>query len=112
MKKICVWISVVFLFTSAEASACEKAYIKYRDTPVCLDQGFEYKSTDKSSWIRGAWYDSVNNYFLINLKGTMYHYCGFTLNKWESFKTASSFGKFYGSQIKGRYDCRLGGIPE
>ncbi len=103
---------LVLLFTVADLSACEKAYIKYRDTPVCLDQGFEYKDTSKSSWIKGAWYDGGKQYFLINLKGTMYHYCRFPVAMWVSFKTAGSFGGFYTRQIKGRYDCRLDGVSE
>ncbi len=110
--KLFVQVFLLFQLTITNISACEKTYIKYRDTPVCLDQGYEYQDTSKSSWIRGAWYDGANKYFLINLKGTMYHYCRFPVVKWKLFKTATSFGKFYSRQIKGKYDCRLGGMPE
>ena len=57
------------------------------------------------------WYDAPNRYFLIDLKGTLYHYCRFPRGVWEEFKRAVSYGQYYNAQIKGSYDCRLGGIP-
>jgi len=105
---------VVALYVSAVPARqpeCQLAFIKYRDTPVCLDRGFEYQSTPKSSWIGGAWYDRKNQYMVINLKGTLYHYCRMPPEIWAAFKVADSYGRFYEGNIKGRFDCRLGGVP-
>ena len=109
MKKILLLFIFIPSITSA-ALACNQAYVKYRDTPVCLEQ-FTYQDTSKSSFVRGAWYDISNNYMLLSLSGTKYHYCRVPENVWNSFKQAVSYGKFYNAYIKGRYDCRLGGVP-
>ena len=74
MKQLAKALLLVTAFTYSTAFACDADYVKYRDTPVCLDE-FEYQDTSRSSFVRGAWYDSSNNYMLISLKGTKYHYC-------------------------------------
>ncbi len=101
----------LFALASGAAFACDMAYVKYRDTPVCLEE-FAYQDTSKSSFVRGAWYDVSNSYMLISLKGTTYHYCRVPEDVWRSFKQAPSYGRFYGANLKGRFDCRLGGVPD
>ncbi len=96
---------------AGNAFACDTAYVKYRPTPVCFDQ-FEYQDTSRSSFVRGAWYDASNDYMVIALKGTKYHYCRVPESIWIGFKSASSFGRYYGANLKGNYDCRLGGVPK
>jgi len=88
-------------------------YVKYRDGLVDIaNPRFEYLDTSKSSWVRGAWYDDDNQYMIINLSGTNYHYCGIPASIWNSFKLTDSFGSFYNSHIKGRYDCRIYPVPQ
>ncbi len=87
--------------------------VKYRQTPVNVaSPRFEYLDTSRSSFITGAWYDKGNAYMVIGLRGTHYHYCWMPKDVWDSFRTADSFGRHYNAFIKGRYDCRLGGVPE
>ncbi len=86
--------------------------VRYRDGLVDINHSrWEYQDTLKSSWIRGGWYDSENQYMIINLQGVNYHYCGMPESVWASFKVASSFGSYYNNYIKGRYDCRLNPVP-
>jgi len=86
--------------------------VKYRDTPVDVAAPyFEYLNTEKSSFIRGAWYDKSNGYMVINLDGVCYHYCGMPVSVWKNFSRAESFGSFYHQHIKGQYDCREGYVP-
>ena len=86
--------------------------VKYRDTPIDLaDYRFEPLDTSKSSWIDGAWYDTGNQYMIINLNGTYYHYCGVPVVTWTNFKGADSFGTAYNKIFKGNYDCRIGKVP-
>lgn len=81
--------------------------IKYKEDKVNLNNNsFEYLDTSKSSWIRGAWYDSQEKYMIIDLNGTKYNYYGMPNNVWEAFKRADSFGTFYNKNIKGIYDYR------
>jgi hypothetical protein len=110
MKQLSQTLLLVTAFSFSTAFACDVDYVKYRDTPVCLDE-FEYQDTSRSSFVRGVWYDASNDYMLISLKGTKYHYCRVPGSVWNAFKNASSFGQFYGVNLKGNYDCRLGGIP-
>lgn len=86
--------------------------IKYRSDKVDIENTrFEYLNTSSSSLVNGAWYDDSNNYMVINLNGTYYHYCGLPINIWKDFGSASSFGTYYNSNIKGNYDCRYNPVP-
>lgn len=87
--------------------------IKYRSDAVDIaSPQFEELDTSRSSFVRGAWYDSDKQYMIIKLSGTYYHYCGMPQSMWREFKNASSFGKKYNASIKENYDCRLGVVPE
>lgn len=86
--------------------------VKYRSTPVDLAHPrFEYLDTTRSSLVRGVWYDSAESYMIIGLRGTYHHYCRLPSARWRQFRRAKSFGRFYISRIKGRFDCRKGGVP-
>jgi hypothetical protein len=110
MNRAACTISLVLLAFVAAAADCPPTFVKYRDTPVCL-QEFQYQDTRKSSFVRGAWYDADNDYLVISLKGTRYHYCRMPVGVWNAFRAARSFGRFYLRSIKGKFDCRLGGVP-
>lgn len=63
-------------------------------------------NTSKSSWILGAEYYSCDNksgYFLIETKKKTYIHKDLPKEIWNEFKKADSFGKFYNSTIKGKY---------
>lgn len=63
-------------------------------------------NTSKSSWILGAEYYSCNNkngYFLIKTKKKTYIHKNLPKGMWNEFRKADSFGKFYNSKIKGKY---------
>jgi len=85
--------------------------VRYRNDPVDV-ASFEYLNTSRSSWVRGAWYDADNQYMIINLQGTNYHYCGMPSSAWRSFKSASSFGSHYNAFIKSNYDCQYNHPPD
>ncbi len=91
-------------------------WVKYRSTPIDLDnRQFELHDTSVSSWIRGVWYDKGNDYLIINLSGTYYHYCGVPTRIWsiyKNFKQHQSYGRAYRNYLKGQYDCRLGYVPD
>ena len=86
--------------------------VKYR--PTSVDVGapyFERLGRADSTLVYAAWYDDGNNYMVINLTGTNYHYCGFPRSSWIALQTAGSMGSHYRSNIKGRYDCRVHFVP-
>ena len=87
--------------------------VKYRSDPVDVAHPrFVHLDGGSSSLVDFAFYDASNEYMVISLNGTAYHYCGMPDRGWLEFTTASSLGSFYEGQIKGRYDCRTGVVPE
>ena len=131
MKKVFLIVAILSIFSSCTeqksfviqekavenvksevlAKNAEYIAVKYRETQVNIAD-FEELDTSKSSFIRGAWYDAQNEYMIIRLNNTNYHYCGLPKSVWENFKKTNSFGKFFNSKIKGYFDCRLGFVPD
>ena len=86
--------------------------VKYRADPVDIAAPyFEALGRADSSVVEGAWFDSENGYLVINLQGTIYHYCGIGSPIWNSLKSAESMGSYYQDYIKGNYDCRVFPVP-
>ena len=76
------------------------------------DARFEYLETSESSLVHGAWYDEKAEYMVIRLRDTYYHYCRLPADSWRAFRRGDSYGRHYLAHLKGRYDCRLGGVPD
>jgi hypothetical protein len=86
--------------------------VKYRPDPVDIAAPyFESIERSDSSVVNGAWFDSGNEYLIINLQGTVYHYCGIGSSIWNSLKSADSMGSYFGDYIKGNFDCRVFPVP-
>lgn len=87
--------------------------VEYRDTAVDINNpDFEYQDTSKSSFVRGGWYDSDDQYFIIKLGEKYYHYCNLPSDIWAGFKSANSFGSYYNSSIKNKFSCEGTAVPE
>jgi len=85
--------------------------IKYRNDKVNISAS-NFEPLDKSdSTVKGAWYDSGNEYMVIKLNGTYYHYCGMPSSAWSGLKAASSLYSYYQDDIKGNFDCRENPVP-
>jgi hypothetical protein len=106
MKKLTILLfSILISFNSYG----ESVYVKYRGN-ASLDN-FNCTNTS-SSFVHRICHQRQNSYVIVLLSSTYYHYCRVpdtTVNRWLS---SSSKGGFYHSDIKGRFDCRLGGIPK
>jgi hypothetical protein len=106
-------ITTVVLLIASPASS-ETVDVKYRGA-VDL-KPFACADISRSSFIQRVCYDKSQNYMLINLRGTYYHYCELPVATFEAFMAASSMGQFYNQQIKGNgsdgaFDCRTHRIP-
>ena len=87
--------------------------VKYRPDPVDVaDPRFVYLDGGQSSLVDAAFYDASNEYMIVSLDGTAYHYCDMPQSTWTQFTAASSLGSFYRDSIKGSYDCRTGVVPQ
>ena len=102
---------LLIVFISLSVSA-KDVYVKYRGS-VNVDNGqLEHVNIGYSSLVKDMYYDKDNNYLLVKLNSTYYHYCGINpsvTNKWVS---SSSLGRYYLNNIKGNYDCRVYPMPK
>jgi hypothetical protein len=99
--------------TAAPAHTPHWLTIKYRTDPVDVaDPRFAYLGGGSSSLVDFAFYDAGNEYMIVSLNGTAYHYCGTPGGAWGEFTAASSLGSFYEGRVKGRFDCRTGFVPQ
>jgi len=85
--------------------------VKYRDDKVNISANNFELLDESDSTVKGAWYDDGNEYMVIKLGGTYYHYCGMPSNVWSNFKTSSSLYRYYQGSIKGNFDCRENPAP-
>jgi hypothetical protein len=91
----------------AAPTLAETVYVKYRG-PVNLEN-FQC-ANPSSSLVHRICYRSDKQYLIVLLDRTYYHYCNMPRSVVQQWLGAPSQGKFYRANVKGRYDCRLGGI--
>jgi hypothetical protein len=87
----------------------ETVQVKYRGE-VDL-KPFACTEVSRSSFIHRVCFDKANDYMLIDLAGTYYHYCEIDGGTVAALLSADSMGRFYNSMIKGRFDCRTHRVP-
>jgi KTSC domain-containing protein len=102
--------TAVALFAASSIARADSVYVKYRGE-VDL-KFFDCTDITRSSFIRRMCYDQRNEYMLISLNGTFYHYCEIDAGTVAALMTAESMGRYYNASIKGRFDCRTHRVPE
>jgi KTSC domain len=106
-------VTILVLLVTTPATS-ETVDVKYRG--IVDLTSFACTDTPRSSFIQRVCYDKAQNYMLINLRGTYYHYCELPAAMFEEFVAAPSMGQFYNQKIKGSgsdgpFDCRTRRIP-
>ena len=104
MKKILILLALTLSMLQAQS-----VYVKYRGT-VNTDT-MTTKNIGYSSFVNDIKYNAKQQYLLVKLNNTYYHYCAVpqrTVNNWIS---SSSLGSYYNTNIKGNYDCRIYPVP-
>lgn len=97
-----------FLFMSPSSGYVS---VKYRDDKVNISAN-NFEPLDKSdSTVKGAWYDSSNEYMIIKLGSTYYHYCGMPSSAWSGLEASSAPYDYYQDSVKGNFDCRVNPVP-
>lgn len=97
--------------------AAQWVTVKYRADPVNVASGnFQHwmPLASEAGNVRQAWYSANYNYMLIQLGGTVYHYCEFGLYDWEALINADNVDSHYARLIRGgvKNDCRRASVPE
>jgi len=96
--------------SAPQPARAESVYVKYRGE-VDL-KFFDCTDITRSSLINRICYDRSNEYMLISLNGTFYHYCEIDASTVSFLLNAPSMGKFFIANIKGNFDCRKNRVPE
>ncbi|MGF6395047.1 KTSC domain-containing protein [Pseudomonas plecoglossicida] len=107
MKKTLLGL-LFFGATASTVTLAETVFVKYQG-PVDL-KPFTCTAT-ASSLVHRICYQSEQSYLVVLLDQTYYHYCRMPAQVVTQWLNADSKGRFYLGNIKGNFDCRLGGIP-
>lgn len=102
--------AVVYVSLAWPLSAiAESVYVKYRGL-VNLSP-FECEWVSRSSVVKRLCYDAKEEYVIVNLHGTYYHYCEVPAAVVTGWRRADSMGRYYNVRVKGRFDCRVLRVP-
>lgn len=111
--RLSIYFLFFFLCLVPLKSEAELIRVKYRPEAVDTKKGsFKEFSLKPSSFVNRILYDSDQQYLLVKLRDIFYHYCSIPEVKVEAWTSANSLGKFYHSNIKGNFDCRVFPVPE
>ena len=110
-RQLVAWLAVAATLVAAPwATPAETVFVKYRGA---LDlQPFECEWITRSSLVKRLCYDRDQQYVVVNLNGTYYHYCSMPPRVVEAWRAAESMGQFFNQQVKGRFDCRVSPPPD
>lgn len=103
-----------FCVALSGAGATETVTVKYRG-PVPLET-FVCTFLDRGIFIERICHDAVEQYMIIRLNGTYYHYCEIGAADVYLFLSAESMGEYFNANIKGNgsdgpFDCRTHRVP-
>lgn len=107
-----VWMPIALLCTLTVLvfpGAAETVNVKYRGL-VDLSP-FSCEQITRSSLVKRLCYDRRERYVIVNLTGTYYHYCEVSAETVTAWQKSESMGRFYNSQVKGNFDCRVLHMP-
>ena len=64
-----------------------------------------------NSQIQRICYQPATNYLILNVGGSYLHYCRIAPGIVNGLRQNSEKERYFSQIIKGRYDCRAGGVP-
>ena len=103
---------MLFIVGFSSSALSQDVYVKYRGTVNVSNGHFAHLVLKPSSFIKNMFYDKRNNYLLVQLKSTYYHYCAISESVINDWKNSPSLGKYYNYNIKGNHDCRVYSAPK
>lgn len=89
--------------------AGERVFVKYRGEVDLAP--FACESISRSSLVERLCYDAKEQYVVVKLTGTYYHYCEVSSGVVSAWRSADSMGRYFNSKIKGNFDCRAHRVP-
>lgn len=107
LKAILLPLLAATFLAASFPSAAEVVNVKYRGS---VDLASFQCATPSSSFVHRICYQASTCYVVLRLQNTYYHYCRVPESVIRNWLSAPSVGQFFKGSIKGRYDCRAGGI--
>jgi hypothetical protein len=112
MKSMAVKTLVVCFLLFAYGAPARDIDVKFHDDSVNVDNGnFVEMDLISSSLVKEIFYDESNQYLLVRVKNTFYHYCNIPQKYIHDWIHASSLGRYYTDIIKGDFGCIGKSIP-
>ena len=108
-RQLAPLLVAVALALATPTSKAESVFVKYRGQ-VDL-KPFACESVARSSLVKRLCYDSKEQYVIVSLNGTYYHYCEVPSSLVAAWHRADSMGRFYNQNVKGNFDCRINRVP-
>lgn len=102
-------IAIALTIGLSGAALAETVNVKYRGVVDLAP--FQCESINRSSLVTRVCYDQKEQYMVIGLQGTYYHYCEIDAATVSALRNAQSMGRFYNQAIKGKFDCRTRRVP-
>lgn len=90
-------------------SSAETVFVKYRG-PVDLAP-FDCQVVTRSSLVNRVCYHKHEEYMIIKLRDTYYHYCEIPAGIVSELRSAESMARYYNTFIRGNFDCRISRVP-
>jgi hypothetical protein len=116
VKELDVRLALALLLAlTTPFAAAETVMVKYHG-PVVLDS-FACSDVNENGDVTRICYDAAEQYMVIRLKTTYYHYCTIDAATVQGLKNAGSKRRFFefrirGSGSDGPFDCRTHPIPK
>ena len=111
------FLAIILLLGCTQGSDCGSLPTRFKSyneaENLISSASFVFKdscNTSKSSWIRSLHYyscDKQTGYLVMSTDSKEYIHQGVPISLWKEFKKANSFGSFYTSRIKGRYQLKI-----
>lgn len=109
MRSRVLEISIALTVGLSGAAFAETVNVKYRGVVDLAP--FQCESINRSSLVTRVCYDRKEQYMVIGLQGTYYHYCEIDPGTVAALRGAESMGRYFNANIKGRFDCRTRRVP-
>ena len=102
-------VTIVLALAIFGAVQAETVNVKYRGVVDLAP--FQCESVSRSSFVTRVCYDRKEQYMVIGLQSTYYHYCEIDASTVNALRSAESMGRYFNSNIKGNFDCRANRLP-
>ena len=102
--------AAALIFTSLGPASAQSVFVKYRGNVDLAP--FKCEDINRSSFIHRICYDAAEQYMIILLQDTYYHYCEIDQVTVTALMEATSMGQYYNAHIRGiPFDCRTHKVP-